>query len=71
MFTRRNLITLAVTDAVLFLIANVTSKSHNHPGAVSNVAWVVFVIGLLLLIVLGVIALIQSWRRGRATTAGS
>ncbi len=59
---RRNLIYLAVADALLFLLANVTSKSHSHPGTTSNVLWYAFLIGVLLLIVLGLVAVIQSRR---------
>jgi protein-S-isoprenylcysteine O-methyltransferase Ste14 len=61
-FKRRNLIYLAVVDALLFLLANVTSKSHSHPGTTSNVFWYVFLIGVLLLVVLGLVAVIQSRR---------
>jgi choline-glycine betaine transporter len=59
---RRNLIYLAVADALLFLLANVTSKSHGHPGTASDVFWYVFLIGVLLLVVLGLVAVIQSFR---------
>jgi protein-S-isoprenylcysteine O-methyltransferase Ste14 len=59
---RRNLIYLAVADALLFLLANVTSKSHSHPGTTSDVLWYAFLIGVLLLIVLGLVAVIQSRR---------
>ncbi len=59
---RRNLVFLAVADALLFLLANVTAKSHSHPGTTSNVFWYAFLIGVLLLIVLGLLVLIQSRR---------
>lgn len=62
---RRNLIALAVLDAVLFLLANITSKSHSHPGTLSNIFWYAFLIGVVLLIVLVILTLIQS-RRPRA-----
>ena len=65
LITRRNLISLAVLDAVLFLVANITSKSHSHPGTLSNIFWYAFLIGVVLLIVLVILALIQS-RRPRA-----
>jgi hypothetical protein len=65
MLTRRNLIALAVLDAVLFLLANITSKSHSHPGTLSNVFWYAFLIGVLLLIVLGLATLFQA-RRSQA-----
>jgi hypothetical protein len=61
--SRRNLNYLAVADVALFVLSNVTSKSNSHPGAVSNVLWVVFLLGVLLLIVLAVVARVQSRRR--------
>jgi hypothetical protein len=63
---RRNLIYLAVIDVVLFVVANVTyGPGHEHGLrlTVSNVTWVLFVIGFLLLILLGVVALVQLIRR--------
>jgi hypothetical protein len=66
----RNLIFLAVADIVLFLIANVAyGAGHQHGlrNTVSNVAWVLFLLGFLSLIVLAVVVLGQLvWRRGRA-----
>ena len=50
----RNLIILAATDVVLFLIANVAYGAGNQHGlrnGVSNVAWALFLVGFLLLIV--------------------
>jgi Na+-driven multidrug efflux pump len=66
----RNLIFLAVADVVLLLIANVAygaGDQHGLRNTVSNVAWVLFLLGVLLLIVFGIIALGQLiWRRGKA-----
>jgi hypothetical protein len=62
----RNLIYLAVADVVLFVVANVANgPGHEHGlrNGVSNVTWVLFVIGFLLLILLGVVALVQLIRR--------
>jgi hypothetical protein len=62
----RNLIVLAVADVVLFLIANIAyggGHQHGLRNGVSNVAWVLFLVGFLLLIVLGVVAVAQSIRR--------
>lgn len=62
----RNLIVLAVADVVLFLVANIVYGSGHQHGlrnGVSNVAWVLFLVGFLLLIVLGIIALAQLIRR--------
>ena len=70
----RSLIYLAVADAVLFLIANVAyggGDQHGFRNAVSNVTWVLFLLGVVLLIVLGLISLGQLIvRRGKARGAG-
>jgi hypothetical protein len=62
----RNLIILAAADVVLFLIANIAYGGGNQHGlrnGVSNVAWVLFLVGFLLLIVLGIACLTQVIRR--------
>ena len=62
----RNLIILAVTDVLLFLIANVAYGAGNQHGlrnSVSNVAWVLFLVGFLMLIVMGIACLAQVIRR--------
>jgi hypothetical protein len=64
---RRNLLGLFVAEVVLFVLSNVTSKNSKHPGTVSNVLWVVFLVGALALIVLAVAALVRSARLRRAT----
>ena len=63
---RRNLMALAGVDVVLFLIANATAKSHAHPGTLSNILWFAFLVGVVILIVLVVLAVVQS-RRLRTT----
>jgi Kef-type K+ transport system membrane component KefB len=63
---RRNLIILTVADVVLFLLANVTyGAGHQHGlrNDVSNVTWVLFLVGFLLLILLGIVALARMIRR--------
>jgi hypothetical protein len=60
--SRRTLIYLAVADVVIFVLSNVVAKNSHSPGTVSNVLWVVFLLGVALLIVLGVVALVQSRR---------
>ena len=62
----RNLIILAVSDVVLFLIANVAYGGGNQHGLrnnVSNVTWAVFLIGFILLILFGMAYLVQVIRR--------
>jgi hypothetical protein len=63
--SRRNLIYLAIADVVLFVIANALYNGGHVSRDISNVAWVAFLLGVVLLIVLGVVALVQS-RRPRA-----
>jgi fucose permease len=62
----RNLIILAVSDIVLFLIANIAYGGGNQHGLrndVSNVTWAVFLIGFFLLILFGMAYLAQVIRR--------
>lgn len=62
----RNLIILAVTDIVLFLIANIAYGGGNQHGLrndVSNVAWAVFLVGFFLLMVLGIACIARALRR--------
>ena len=57
---RRNLIYLAVADVVMFVIA--IAFDNNSATSVDGIVWWVALLGLLLLIVLGVRALMQSRR---------
>jgi uncharacterized membrane protein len=62
----RNLLILAVVDVVLFIVANVTygtTRSHSLRNSVSNPAWVVFLVGFVLLVVVGIVSLTQVIRR--------
>jgi hypothetical protein len=65
----RNLIILAVADVVLFLVANIAyggGHQHGLRNGVSNVTWVLFLVGFLLLVVLGIVTLAQLiWRRSQ------
>ena len=61
--SRRSLITIAVVVVALFAIANLTAKNSSHPGTVSNVAFAVFVIGGLLLVVTAIASFVHSRRR--------
>jgi hypothetical protein len=70
--TGRNLIFLAIADLVLFVVANVAyGPGHEHGirMALSNVAWVLFLVGLLLLIVLGILSLARMVRRHAKASA--
>jgi uncharacterized membrane protein YqgA involved in biofilm formation len=62
----RNLIILAVTDVVLFLIANIAyggGHQHGLRNDVSNVAWAVFLVGFIALVVLGIVFIARAMRR--------
>jgi hypothetical protein len=61
--SRRAWIGFVVADVVLFLLANLTAKNSSHPGTLSNVFFVAFVIGTALLIALAVLTTVQSRRR--------
>jgi MYXO-CTERM domain-containing protein len=50
---------VGVIVVALFVIANVTAKNAAHPGTVSNVAFVMFIVGLVALIGMGVAALLR------------
>ena len=62
--SRRTWIGLVLADVVLFVLANVTAKNSSHPGTVSNLLFIAFVIGAVLLITLA-IATVVSARRAR------
>ena len=61
--SRRTWIVLVVADVVLFALANLTAKNSSHPGTASNVFFVAFVIGAVLLIALAIATVLKS-RRG-------
>ncbi len=63
--TRRNWIGLVAADVVSFVLANLTANSSSHPGTVSNVFFIAFVIGAVLLITLAIATVIRT--RGRAS----
>jgi Na+/H+ antiporter NhaC len=62
----RNLIIVAVADAVLFLIANIAYGAGNQHGlrnSVSNVTWALFLVGFFLLVAFAIVCLAQVIRR--------
>jgi prepilin-type processing-associated H-X9-DG protein len=50
----RKLLVLAALTIVFFLLSGWTADGHPHSGTVSNVLWMDFLLGVLLLIVLAV-----------------
>ena len=52
--SRRTWIVLVGADVGLFAVANLTAKNSSHPGSASNVFFIAFVIGAVLLITLAI-----------------
>jgi predicted tellurium resistance membrane protein TerC len=61
--SRRTWIVLVAADVVLFVLANLTAKNSSHPGTISNMFFIGFAIGAVLLITLAIATVIKS-RRG-------
>jgi hypothetical protein len=64
---RRNLLGLFVADVVIFVLSNVVATNNHGGGTASGILWVIFLIGFLALIVLCVVAAVQSMRSRRAS----
>jgi hypothetical protein len=60
--SRRTWIGLVLADVALFVLANLTAKNSSHPGTVSNVIFIAFVIGTVLLITLAIATVVSSRR---------
>jgi hypothetical protein len=63
--TRRNVIAFVILEVILFVVANATANSSSHPGTLSNIAFVTFLVGILVLIVGGAAAGIRALRAAR------
>jgi len=68
----RTLTIVAATEVVLFVVANVAygngNDKHGPMRTLSNVVWVLFLVGFVVLIVFAIVALAQLiQRRGRRT----
>ena len=59
----RNLLALLPVTLALFTIAELTYNNAKHPGAVSNVAWYAFLIGVASLVILTIRAIIPRHKR--------
>ena len=57
--SRTGWIAYAIAEVALFAAANLTAKSSSHPGAVSNVFFITFIVGLALAFLLGASTLIR------------
>ena len=51
---------LIALDAVFFVLSGWTAHSHEHSGTMSNVLWMDFLLGILLLIVLAGVAAVRA-----------
>jgi hypothetical protein len=56
----RKLLGLAALTAAFFLASGWTAHGHGHPGTVSNVLWMDFLLGVLLLIVLAAVGTVRA-----------
>jgi hypothetical protein len=65
--SRRNLLGLFVADVVIFVLSNVVATNNHGGGTASGILWVVFLIGFVALIVLCIVAVVQSMRSRRAS----
>ena len=69
MITKRNVTILAVFTAICFLIAGILGNhSHGARQAIADISWFGFLLGLLLLVVVGV-ARLGRWIGRRAATS--
>ncbi len=63
----RGAVAIVVLGVVLFVLAGVFQDSHGFKGVLGGIGWFGFLLCVLLLIVWGVVALVQS-RRSRPVT---
>jgi hypothetical protein len=57
--SRTGWILYAIVEVALFAGANLTAKNSSHPGTVSNVFFLTFIVGLVSALLLGAATLIQ------------
>ena len=57
--SRTGWILYAIVEVTLFAGANLTANNSSHPGTVSNVFFVAFIVGLVAAVLLGAATLIQ------------
>jgi hypothetical protein len=51
---------------VIFVLSNVVATNNHGGGTASGILWVIFLLGFVALIVLSVVAAVQSMRSRRA-----
>ena len=56
----RKLLGLAALSGAFFFASGLTAHSHEHSGTVSNVLWMDFLLGVLLLMVLTAVAAVRA-----------
>jgi hypothetical protein len=61
------LLAFFVALVVIFVLSNVVSETSAHPGAASNILWVIFLIGVVALVALSAVALVQAMRSRRTS----
>jgi len=57
--SRTGWILYAIVEVALFAGANLAAKNSSHPGTVSNVFFITFIVGLVAALLLGTATLIQ------------
>jgi hypothetical protein len=62
---RRGWIIYAIAEVCLFAIANLAAKNSSHPGTISNIAFIAFVIGLGVAAMLAAATVIRHRRAAR------
>ena len=71
MITRRNTLILAAVTVLCFGVAGILGNNHHGlRQAIADVAWFAFLLGLLLLVVVGV-ARLARWFAARARAAAA
>ncbi len=60
--SRTGWILYAIVEVALFLAANLTAKNSSHPGTVSNIFLIAFIVGLVMAFLLGAATLIGQRR---------
>ena len=63
--SRTGWILYAIVEIALFVTANLTAKNSSHPGTLSNLFFITFIVGLVLALALGVAAIVRQRRAAR------